>query len=176
MTFAQLSPRERVAVAIAAVAVLAALFYAGLVAPYRGALRRLDARIATRQRQLGEIAALQQRYQQLQRRVGEAEQRLAKAEAFSLFAYVEGLAGQMISRENLVSMRPQPATVREDLREETVEVRLEKVRLDQLVRLLHAIDSNEALLAVKSLKIKTRFDNRAQLDAVLTIASYRRSA
>lgn len=176
MTFAQLSQRERIAVAVAAVAVLAALLYAGIVAPYRRAVRNLDTRISTRQRQLGEMAALQQRYQQLQRRVGEAERRLAKTADFSLFAYVEGLAGQMISKENLVSMRPQPPTVREDLREEAVEVRLEKVRLDQLVRLLHAIDENEALLTVKSLKIKTRFDNRSQLDAVLTIASYRRNA
>jgi general secretion pathway protein M len=176
MTFAQLSRRERVTVSVAALAVLATLLYAGAVAPYRRAVQRLDAKIAAQERQLGEMAALQQRYQQLQRRVGEAERRLAKTADFSLFAYVEGLAGQMISRENLVSMRPQPATVREDLREEAVEVRLEKVRLDQLVRLLHAIDSNEALLTVKSLKVKTRFDNRTQLDAVLTIAAYRRNA
>lgn len=176
MTLSQLSRRDRIALAIGGIAVLAAFFYAGVIAPYRSALQRLDARIAARQRQVGELAALQREYLLLQRQLGEAERRLAKADTFSLFAFVEGLAGQIVSKENLVSMRPQPATVREDLREEAVEIRLEKIRLDQLVRLLYAVDSNEAFLTVKNLRVKTRFDNRSQLDVVLTIASYRRNA
>ena len=85
------------------------------------------------------------------------------------------MAGRCTGRENLASMRPQPPAAVGEFREESVEVRLERVRLGQLVQLLFALDSAEAYLKVKELRIKSRFDDRSLLDAVLTVASYRRN-
>jgi general secretion pathway protein M len=73
-------------------------------------------------------------------------------------------------------MRPQPSSVQDTVRENSVEIKLEKIRLDQLIRLLYAIDSTDACLQVKNLRVKTRFDDRTLLDAVLTISSYGRNA
>jgi general secretion pathway protein M len=112
----------------------------------------------------------------LQRQLAEAEKKLAKGENFSLFSFVEAITAQAATKENLVYMRPQPVSVQEDFKEESVEIKLERIRLDQLVRLLYEIDAANAYLQVKNLRIKTRFDDQSQLNAVLTISSYGRSA
>ena len=172
---AQLSRREQIALAVGAAAVLAAALYLGVIAPYRGALELLDSKITSRQQQIREVESLRREFLALQQRQSVAEARLNKSGAFSLFPFVEGLVGQIAAKENLVSMRPQPLVSRENLQEESVEIRLEKIRLDQLIRLLYAVDTADALLQVKNLRLKTRFDDRTLFDATMTVAAFGRS-
>jgi general secretion pathway protein M len=171
-----LSPRDRNALLIGLAAVLIAVFYLGIVSPYQSAIARLDSQIASRQRQLQEVQVLRQRYLSLQGELTQAERRGVSNRNFSLFSFVENLTGQIASRENLVYMRPQPVAVKDEYKEESVEIKLEKIALDQLVRILYQIDTADAFLQVKNLRLKIRFDNKAQLDAVLTISAYARNA
>ncbi|ALC15355.1 type II secretion system protein GspM [Desulfuromonas soudanensis] len=171
-----LSPRDRNALIIGLAAVLIAVFYLGIVSPYQSAIARLDSQIASRQRQLQEVQVLRQRYLSLQGALTQAERRGGSNRTFSLFSFVENLTGQIASRENLVYMRPQPVAVKDEFKEESVEIKLEKIALDQLVRILYQIDTADAFLQVKNLRLKVRFDNKAQFDAVLTISAYERNA
>jgi general secretion pathway protein M len=172
---AQLSRREQVAVAVGVVAVLAAVIYLGIIAPYRNTLAQLDSKITSRQRQIRDVESLRRDFLVLQQRQSAAETRLDKAGAFSLFPFMEGLVGQIAAKENLISMRPQPSAPRENLIEESVEVRLEKIRLSQVIRLLYAVDTADALLQVKNLRLRTRFDDRTLFDATMTIAALGRA-
>jgi general secretion pathway protein M len=172
----QLSRRERIVLAAGGIVVIAAILFLGVVAPYQNALALLDTKIEARQRQVKDVQHLRHEYLLLQRQLAEAEKKLAKGENFSLFSFVEAITAQAATKENLVYMRPQPVSVQEDFKEESVEIKLERIRLDQLVRLLYEIDAANAYLQVKNLRIKTRFDDQSQLNAVLTISSYGRSA
>lgn len=172
---AQLSRREQVAVALGVIVVLATALYLGIVSPYINAMEQLDGKITSRQRQIREVETLRREFMVLQQRQSAAEARLNKNAAFSLFPFVEGLVGQVAAKENLVSMRPQPAAPRENLLEESVEVRMEKIRLDQVIRLLYGVDTAEALLQVKTLRLKTRFDDRSLFDVTMTVAALGRA-
>jgi hypothetical protein len=68
-------------------------------------------------------------------------------------------------------MRPQPPPPGRTCARSR-EVRLEKIRLDQVVRLLYAVDTADALLQVKNLRLKTRFDDRTLFDATMTVAAF----
>jgi general secretion pathway protein M len=171
----QLNRREQVAVAVGVVVVLTAVLFLGIIAPYRNALSQLDGQITSRQRQIREVESMRREFLMLQQQQSAAEARLDKGGAFSLFPFVEGLVGQVAAKENLVSMRPQPPVPRETLREESVEVRLEKIRLDQVIRLLYAVDTADALLQVKNMRLRTRFDDRSLFDATLTVAAFGRN-
>lgn len=172
----RLSQRDRIALAIGVAVVGLALIYFAVVRPYREALRGLEGRIATGQSQLAEVRDLQSRYQQLQRQLGAAEQRLARGAQSSLVSVVGDLAGRYVAKENVVGMRPQPATAQGDLRQEAVEVHLEKVRLGQVIQLLYAIDNAQTYLKVQTLHVTPRFDDKSLVDAVFTVATYRRGA
>lgn len=174
--FNQLSQRERLTLLAGALIVAVLLVLFGIVAPYRAALERLDTKIASRQRQLTEVRQLGQEYRQLQQQLAASERRLASGGDFSLLSFVEAASIRLAGRDSLVAMRPQPAATLEGFREEAVEVKLEKIRLNQLVQLLFAADKAPAPMLVKTLRIKPRFDDRNLLDVVITFASYRRSS
>jgi general secretion pathway protein M len=173
---ANLSQREKIILLLGALVVLGTLLFLGVIDPYRGAMARLDSQIASRQRQVRQVQAMRDEFLALQGQKAQVDARMTRAKSFSLFSFVENVTGQVATKENLVYMRPQPASVQEDVREESVEIKLEKIRLDQLIRLLYAIDSADAYLQVKNLRVKTRFDDHSLLDAVMTISSYGRNA
>jgi general secretion pathway protein M len=172
---AQLTPRDRLALIIGAVVVLAALVYVGIVSPYENAMGRLDAQINARQRQLEQVRSLHQEYQRLKGLVAAGNARLDRNKNFSLFSFVENLVTQVATKENLLYMRPQPPDVQDNYKEESVEIKLEKIHLNQLIQMLYRIESADALLQVKHLRVKTRFDDRSLLDVVLTISALGRN-
>ncbi len=171
----QLSQRERLTLLAAALIISVLLVSFGIVAPYRAAMKRLDTKIASRQRQLSEVRLLSQEYQQLQQQLAVSEHRLASGGDFSLLSFVEASSIRLAGRDSLISMRPQPTATIEGFREEAVEVKLEKIQLNQLVQLLFMADTAPAPMLVKTLRIKPRFDDRNLLDVVITFASYRRN-
>ena len=174
--FNQLSQRERLILlaGVPIVAVLLVLFV--IVPPYRAALKGLDTKIASRQRQLTEVQQLGQEYRQLQQQLAASEKRLASGRDFSLLSFVEATSIRLAGRDSLTAMRPQPTATLEGFREEAVEVKLEKIHLNQLVQLLFVADTAPVPMLVKALRIKPRFDDRNLLDVTITFASYRRDS
>jgi general secretion pathway protein M len=170
------SPREKLALGVAAAVVSLTVLIAGIILPYRAALVRLDQRIASRQGQLLEARTLVQRIKGMQGEVAAMERKLSAAPAAPLLATLEGLIAETAGKEKLLAIRPQPSTAPAGFRQEKVEMQLEKVRLEQLVQLLHAIDSAKSILQSDSVKIRPRFEDPALLDVTLIVSSFVRAS
>ena len=138
-------------------------------------MANLQSKVTSRERQLQDVQKLRQDYLDLKQELSEAQGRLSKAENFSLFSFVEAQVGRYATKENLVYMRPQPTSTKDGWREDTVEIKLEKLTLDQLVRFLYSLETSDAVIQTKNLRVKTRFDNRSLLDVVMTVAAYGRA-
>jgi general secretion pathway protein M len=170
------SLREKLALAVAGVVVLLTILIAGIILPYRAALARLDQRIASRQGQLLEARTLVQRIKGMQGEVAVTERKLSTAASAPLVATLEGLVAEIAGKEKLLGIRPQPVTAPAGFRQEKVEMQLEKVRLEQLVQLLHAIDSARNVLQSDSVKVRPRFEDAALLDVTLVVSSFVRAS
>lgn len=168
----QLSMRERIALSCGAGVVVIAILVAAVLTPYRAALQNLDSRIESRRQQLVKMQGLRQEFQILAREAAVTERRLAKSKGFVLVPFLETLVTETAGREKLVYLRPQPATPPTGYREESVELKLEKVRLDHLVRLLYGVENAEACLQTRALKVKPRFDDQSLLDVVVTVSAF----
>ena len=166
------SPREKLLVAFAAGAVTLTILISGIILPYRAAMQRLDQRITSRQGQLLEARTLVQRIKGMQGEVAVTERKLTAAPSAPLVSTLEGLVAQIAGKERLLGVRPQPATAPSGFRQEKVEIQLEKVRLEQLVQLLHAIDSAKSALQTDSVKMRPRFEDPALLDVTLVVSSF----
>lgn len=167
-----LSPREKVVVVVAGIVVLLTFLVAGIILPYRAAIARLDQRIVSRQGQLAEARILVERIRGLQGEMATTERKLAATPATPLLAILEGLVAEIAGKERFLGVRPQPATAPAGFRQEKVEMQLEKVRLEELVRLLHAIDTAKAALQTDSVKIRPRFEDPGLLDVTLVVSSF----
>lgn len=168
----RLTPREKLAVGVAGVVVLLTILIAGIILPYRTALERLDQRIVSRQGQLLEARTLVQRIRALQGEAAATQRKLSAAPSLPLVATLESLVAEISGKEKLLGIRPQPVTSPAGVRQEKVEMQLEKVRLEQLVQLLHAIDSARSVMQSDSLKIRPRFEDPALLDVTVVVSSF----
>ena len=167
-----LSSREKAALVVATIVVILTVLIAGIILPYRAAMTRLEQRIVSRQEQLLEARSLVQRIKGMQGEVAAAERKLQAAQAAPLVSTLEGLVAAIAGKEAFFAIRPQPSTAPAGFRQEKVEMQLEKVRLDQLVRLLHAIDTAKTSLQTDSVKMRPRFEDPALLDVTLVVSSF----
>ena len=170
-----LTQREKSFLAGGAAALLLMIVIFGIIVPYRSALANLDSQIVLRQEQLQEVKALQVEYQQLQAALVQQERKLTRSDS-SAFSAIETIAGRLGLRDNLIAMRPEPTTTRENMRVETVAARLERLDLQQLTGLLKAFATSSTLLNVTSMQIRTRFDDTSQLDAEIKVETLKRGS
>ena len=166
------SPREKLAIAVAGVAVILTILIAGILLPYRTAMQRLDQRMISRQEQILEARSLVQRIKGMQTEVATTARKLSAASAAPLVTTLEGMVVEIAGKEKILGIRPQPVTAPAGFRQEKVEMQLERVRLEQLVQLLHAIDSANSVMQSDSLKMRPRFEDPALLDVTLVVSSF----
>jgi general secretion pathway protein M len=170
----QLNQRERIFVAVGGGILVLALVYFAIVAPYRSALRKLDQQIEARSAQVQEVKLLQTSYLDLKQQMAQVERLLDNRQGFTSLTFIEGLVEQTAGRENLLSMRPQSPETRNEFIIDAVEIKLEKLTLEQVLELLVGIEEADAPMQVKNLYLKQRFDDRSLLDATMTVTSLRR--
>lgn len=150
-------------------AIVAVLLLLAGVWPLLAELGGVDQRLKARQAELVRARELQQQLQQINAGLQRRQERLMRSAGGSPLALVEAAAVRLGCRDNLVTVRPQAATSRDGVRIEPLELRFERITLEQLARLLAAFESSERLLKVQTLKVRRRFDQSDQLDAVMTL-------
>ena len=163
---ARLSPRERWFVVVAGVLLAGILLLLFVIAPLVDMRDRLQARVATKERELTEVANLASTYEQLRReleRVGPVS-----ASTLSPFAFLEGLTTSTLGREKLAAINPIGHEERADGTQETIELKLNGVSLQELVDLLYKIDVSGTAMRCTTLAIKKRYRDPYTFDVTLT--------
>jgi general secretion pathway protein M len=165
----RLSPRERVMVSAAAVAVV--LFVVLMVSmQFQAATRAREARIEEKTRVLGQIGALAAGYRRVQADRAALEARL-KGPAVPLMSHVSQ-TGAALGIE-VADLRPTGAPAELDgVTEESVEVNLPRIDLPRLARLLQGLERSPALVKVRRLRLSTRTDDPRLVDATVVVATY----
>jgi len=171
----QLNQRERIFVIVGGLALVLALIYFAILLPYRSALNRFDQQINARSLQLEEVKELQASYLGLKQQMTQVERLLDNRNDFSALTFVENLVEQTAGRENLLSMRPQSPEQRNEFTLDSVEIKLEKLTLEQVLELLAGIEAAEIPMQVRNLYLKQRFDDRSLLDATMMVTALRRT-
>ena len=167
---ARLSPRERSAVSIAAIALGLTMGYAFIVDPLWEMYARLQARIATKEREVREIAMLRRTYEALRQEVEGL--RPPQGPTPSPFAVLEGLATTTFGRDKLTAINPTGHETHEGVEQETIELKLSGVSLQDVVTLLYKMDTASSLLRCTNLTIKKRYKDPYTFDVALTAIAF----
>jgi hypothetical protein len=169
-----LHQRDRLALVFGSVVVALLLLGGGVIAAST-MLKRLDRTIATRSQAMRDIGQLRGEAQILQQQLRQAEGKLSQTAGVSLITVVEGLANRVGGQGNLSYLRPTASSAKDGLQTETMELKLERQSLQQVLRLLWEIENNpSAPMGIVSLRLQRRFDDHALLDATMTMTAYRK--
>jgi general secretion pathway protein M len=167
--FGKLSPRERVMVTLAGVAV--ALFVIFMISfRLQSGIRARELRIEEKTRAFAQVGTLAGGYRRVQAERSALEARL-KGPHTPLLSHVSQ-TGSALGIE-VTDLRPvgAPAEV-EGVTEESVEVNLPRIDLVRLARMLQGLERGQGLVKVRRLRLSTRNDDPKLVDATVVVATY----
>ena len=170
--FANLSSRERALVSGVGILFGFAVIYFAAVVPLLGIGDSAAERLRGAETTYEVMTRLRTDYDEVQQRLSGVENRIKKGSGGNLRTTLENLAAR--SQVTVDSMEPQSAPTNERYRETKVEVDLKGVTLPQTVAYLHQIESADRVLAIKTLKIRTRPDKPELLDVTFTVSAFER--
>jgi len=164
--------RERLFIGGAGAALLVFLIFKLTIAPLFKYSAELDRQIVTARRQFNEMRTTQQEYQRQKSVVDSINSQLKKQPNFAILSRLDELAGQTGIRNKILQITPQVSPPSEVYKEEVVEVKIDGVTLEQLVRYLHQVESSPQLLKIKRLDIRPHIDNRQILNATFRVSAF----
>jgi general secretion pathway protein M len=167
-----MQPRERLFLGGAGAMLVLFLIFKLTIDPLFKHSADLDRQIVTARHQLAELRTMQQEYQRQKTVVDSINSQLKRQQNFAIFSRLEEFAGQTGIRNKILYMKPTVSTPSEVYNEESVEIKMEGVTLEQLVRYLHQIENSPQLLKIKRLEIKPRVDNRQILTATFRVSAF----
>jgi len=169
--FERLSAREQLLALLMVIAILGMILGMSGWFIHRDLARR-EVRIEAKMAQLRELANLRQDYQRrLLEQTALADQ-IRRNNDTRLLSYVETISKAANTEIKNAAERAGTPTGSEILREVAAEVTLENVSIDRLFDFLKRVEEGNALIKVRRLDAKSRFDNPKMLDAKVTIGTF----
>jgi general secretion pathway protein M len=170
---AKLSARERIMVTAAALAV--ALFAIWLVSATIGsAITAREARIEQKTKVLSQIGKLGDAYRRREADRKSLEARL-RGSPVALMSHISQTGTTLGIPVNDLRPSPAPADL-EGLQEESVEVNIARIELNRLAALIQSLERGAGVVKVRRLRVTTRNDDPALVDATLLVSTYQLKA
>lgn len=119
---------------------------------------------------LKEIRMLKAEYEAYQKGAEGMKSHLERREkGFALFSFLEQAAGRAGVKDHIKYMKPSDSSGDGRLKESTVEMKLDKINLKQLVEYLYLIESPEKVVSIKRISITDSKGAAGYLDAVMQV-------
>ena len=171
----QLTGREKKMVSLGGAALAVFVLVQFVLYPLIDQRGRLQKRLVSKEKALGEMELMKRQYQQLHRQSGSLADLLdRREEAFSLFAFLEQNADESAVKDHIAYMKPSESQEGEKLSQSRVEMKLQGVSLEQLLRFVEKSESPGHLVGVAKMTIQENSREEGSLDATLVMVSLER--
>lgn len=136
----------------------------------------MEKQISTGREQISDVMREIGDYNREKAKLSAIESQLKSGFDTSISTTLENLASQAGIKESVDSLKERPLVPSDIFDEASVDVRISKVPLDQLLDFLYRIESDKTrVLRVKQLQTKPRYDNRKLMDATFTVSTFKLS-
>jgi general secretion pathway protein M len=167
----RLSKRERAAIWIGVAFIGIFIMFRLVVFPFMDQRERLGRILETNVKNLGEIRALKSDYEALSRRADTSNFRFEKrSKGFTLFSFLDILAGEAGIKENIAYMKPSTTVQKESAYKiSLVEMKLTGITMEQMTQYLHKIETSKNMVSIKRLSLTKPDETQQRLNAVLQV-------
>ena len=171
---AKLSHREKMAVGIG-IGFLGVFLIAQLaVFPFMDARERLHRSLAFNTRSYDEIKQLRSKYLAIQNRAEESKTRFNRRQrGFTLFSFLDNLAGQVGIKERITYMKPSTTKQKDTSYSlSLVEMKLNGVSMEQITRFLYQIETSQNMIHVRRLSLNKTDEKEGLLNVILQVETF----
>lgn len=168
----RMTARERRVLAWGAVLVGLFMLVQGVVLPFFQARADLQRSLLQKKAELAQVVELAEHYRNLQQAARGVSEKIAGRRAdFSLFAFVEQQAERAGAKRQLVAIKPSAPSAENGRREIGVEIKLQQIGLEPLVRFLLLVESGQEAVAIRRIVIQEG-GGSGLLDATLQVVTF----
>jgi general secretion pathway protein M len=144
-----------------------------LVFPFFEKRRRIQRGLSAKEQRLEKIVRLSFEFRAYEKASRGVQHGIAgRREGFTLFSFLEKAAGQDEVKAHIKYMKPSVSSAKGAYKESTVEMKLEAITLEQLVRYLYRIESPDDLVKIKRISISENKKEGGYLDAILQVLTF----
>jgi len=143
------------------------------VFPFFERKERLESGLKAKERSLDEIVKLRAEFETYEKGSQGIQRALAtRKKGFTLFSFLEEAAGAAEVKEHIKYMKPSSTSSTGPYKESSVEMKLEGITLEQLVKYLYRIESPEDLVNIKRITVSQNKKEEGYLDAILQVLTF----
>ena len=166
-----LQQREKIALAVAGVALAVFLVLRLTLFPIIDQRAGLHKRIQTQTAAMAEMQTLKAEYETLTRFSRNMQQQLKRRpKTFTLFSFMDRLAGQSGLKQNIVYMKPSNSNLKNSPYSlSMVEIKMNALTMLQLTTFLHGIEDPTKMVWVKRLSISKDDKKEGLINSVLQV-------
>jgi general secretion pathway protein M len=147
-----------------------------LIRPVLGRRQQLASNIQRSEKRLQELVRMEGIYRKMRAENARLEKNLrGRQQDFTLFAFLESLAGRDGIKEQIEFMRPSVKELSDTFQEEQVEMRLKDVSLKQLVPYLYHIETAPEQVRIRRLTIRPQQRKESLLEVNLVVVTRKAS-
>lgn len=171
VNLSKLSRREKVIVAGGGGLLILFALTQLVIVPVFERNARMKRAVLAKTQILADMQRLKSEYDSLSSRAKQSEARFTRRDkGFTLFSFLDQLAGQARIKERVSYMRPTKTEQKNSpLKLSRVEMKLEAVTLEQLTAFLHGVETSKNMVSVSKLSVTRRDQKEGLLDAILQV-------
>ncbi|MBI5417405.1 type II secretion system protein M [Candidatus Poribacteria bacterium] len=168
-----LEKREKFSITICALSLIIFVFYQFIWLPGTEKTKQLESQLINREKDLLQMIELSSRYIELMQKNEKIQSSLIeKNKDFAIFSYLEKLAIEANIKEKITHMKPITLNLNKVYEQDSVEIRLEGVSLENIVAFLYNIEYKNKLIKITQIHIKPKDNNTSLLDVNCLVSSY----
>ena len=171
---AKLSKREKTALGIGIGFVGIFVFVQVVIFPFMDARERLLRSLASYTTSYNEIYNLRLKYLELQHRADNSKAQFGRRQrGFTLFSFLDKLAGQVGIKERITYMKPS-STKQKDAPYSLslVEMKLNGITMEQITKFLYQIETSPNMIHVRRLSLNKQEEKEGLLDVILQVETF----
>lgn len=174
--FERLAPRERALLLGASVFAVGLLGYLVVWEPLVVGADNTSRRIVQRERDLREIVNRRDEYLNLLHQIEAFGDMGEPDPGFNMLGHLQGVVSQAIPREKIQSLNPssRPKPEAPEFMEETVDIKLTEIALNQIVDLMYRVEKGERPLRFSRIVIKKRLNDPYAFDVQASVSVLRK--
>jgi general secretion pathway protein M len=169
-----LQKREKIILSAAGVVIVVLLILQIIIFPIFDRNDALGKKIIERTKALEEVRQLKAEYQSLTQNLVSNENQLKnRPPGFTLFSFLDTLAGQSGIKPNIIYMKPSTTNVKgSPYSLSIVEMKIDSLTMGQLVTFLHGVETSPNMVWIKRISLSKGDKNNDLINSILQVETY----
>lgn len=171
---AKLSDREKMALVMGMGFIGIFVFVKATIFPFMDATERLERMLTSYNESYSDIKNLRLEYLELQRHADDSKAQFNRRQrGFTLFSFLDKLAGQVGIKERITYMKPSSTKQKDSpYRLSLVEMKLNGITMDQITEFLYRIETSPNMMHVRRLSLNKKEEKDGLLNVILQVETF----